>query len=117
MDSELIEKVLRKDFGLTCPHCKTNIDFQYTLLINCPKGFLHLNTGLKLEEIIRQLLEFEIIDIQGNIISPLLHSSKTQNTAVNLKEATDKDIAAIIQRYNSWLLFNNPIQYLKHNFK
>jgi hypothetical protein len=92
MNPELILDILNRKGAYECPTCHKMIFLNRDILINTRKGMFSIYTGSSLWTIVRTLLDYEAIDLQGEVVS-----------IFGLKEPlsyTEDDIKRIVRKYS-----------------
>ena len=103
LNPELIQTFLDDKYYYNCPNCEKQIHLVTKILINCPKGMFWISNDENLEVKKKILREYDIIDEEGNISTPIMGV----DLPVEDHPGLSSDLGKEIEKFKDELLGNN----------
>ncbi len=99
LNPELIQKLLDDKYYYKCPNCKKQIHLITKILINCPKGMFWLSNDEELEIKKRILKEYNVIDKDGKILTPIMGIDIPVENHPGLNSDFSNEIQKLINKF------------------
>lgn len=101
LNPELIQKLLDDKYYYKCPNCKKQIHLITKILINCPKGMFWMSNDEKLEIKIRILKEYNVIDEESKILTPVIGIDRPEANHPSLDPEIDVEIQKLLHEFSN----------------
>ena len=111
LNPELIQKFLDDKYYYNCPNCEKQIHLVTKILINCPKGMFWISNDEELEVKKKILREYDVIDEEGNISTPIMGV----DLPVENHPGLDSDIEKEVKKLKKKKLLGNNNQLDEKN--
>jgi predicted RNA-binding Zn-ribbon protein involved in translation (DUF1610 family) len=103
LNPELIQNFLDNKYYYNCPNCEKQIHLVTKILINCPKGMFWISNDEDLEDKKKILREYDVIDEEGNISTPIMGVDLPVEDHPGLSSNIGKEV----KKFKNKLLENN----------